>query len=153
MFDFQYFGFSSRRKQCCGTVMIYYAFGSGSGSYFGNVLVSVPVPVQVPDPDPGFFSTVFRQHKFVQYLCLFNVRSSNVCQKGDLYFILYFLTFVIHFMLESEPEPECIKVPVLRYGKKLRFLRFLFRFLDTVRKTTAIFILQINDSAFVVLRD
>jgi hypothetical protein len=50
--------------------MIYCAFGSGSGSYFVNVLVlvpaAVPVPVSIPDPYPDLFSTVFQQHRIVQ---------------------------------------------------------------------------------------
>jgi hypothetical protein len=73
---------STKKIQYCGTIMIY--CGSGSGSYFGKVLVSVPVPVPipVPVPDPGLFSTLFNSKNFVQNLTFSkNARSGIFSQK------------------------------------------------------------------------
>jgi hypothetical protein len=39
-------------NQCCGTVMICFGSGYGSGSDFGKVLVPVPVPAPAPAPVP-----------------------------------------------------------------------------------------------------
>ncbi len=50
--------------------MIDYSSGSGSGSYFGKVLIPIPALVPVPDPDPNLFCTVFQQQKFVQNLAI-----------------------------------------------------------------------------------
>jgi hypothetical protein len=66
--------------QCCGTVIIY--CGSGSGSYFGKVLVPVPAPFPfpVPVPDPYLIST-FKKKKICTKTCLFNAKSSIVPRK------------------------------------------------------------------------
>jgi hypothetical protein len=53
---------------------------SGSGSYFGKVLVPVSAPVPVPVPKPDLICTVFQQQKFVQNLAFF-FRGSIVSQK------------------------------------------------------------------------
>ncbi len=55
----------------CGTVMFYCS--SGSGFYFGKILV--PVLVLVP---------VFQQQKFFTKCCLFNAKSKIVSQKVEL---------------------------------------------------------------------
>jgi hypothetical protein len=51
---------------------------SGSGSYFGKVLVPVPAPVPVPDPD--YLAQFFSNKKFVQNLAfrLYTARSTIV---------------------------------------------------------------------------
>ncbi len=51
------------------SVVIYCGYGSGSGSYFGKVLVPVPAPVllpalvPVPVQYPFLLSTVFKKQK------------------------------------------------------------------------------------------
>jgi hypothetical protein len=89
--------------------------GSSSGSYLGKCFV----PVLVPVPDPDSFSSTENLYKIFP----FSVRISIVSQKVGLYFF-YFLTFVLHFMLDPVPEPECVTVPVpIPLSEKLRFLR------------------------------
>jgi hypothetical protein len=81
-------------KQCCGTVMIYCGYDSGSESYFGKVLVSGPASVPVPVPYPDLLSTVFKQHFFYKsYLC--NAKSDIVSQKDPV----------------PEPEPGLVLEP------------------------------------------
>jgi hypothetical protein len=49
-----------------------FTISSGSGSYFGKVLVPVPAPSQVPAPvpvpDPDYLTQFFSNKKFVQNL-------------------------------------------------------------------------------------
>ncbi len=83
--------------------------GSGSVSYFGKVLVPVPAPVPVPDPDLfSSFSSTKTLYKILPFQC-----QKQHCLPESWPLIFKFFTFVLHFMLDSDPnlvpkpEPEC----------------------------------------------
>ncbi len=83
--------------------------GSGSGSYFGNVLVLVPSLAPVPFPDPDLFlAKFFNNKKSVPNLALSVLEAAMLPESWSLF--IDFFTFLLHFMLD--PVPECIKVQV-----------------------------------------
>jgi hypothetical protein len=56
-------------------------YSSGSGSYFGKVLIPipalVPAPVPVPDPDPDLFSPVLSYERFKIFVCVLYVQNGD----------------------------------------------------------------------------
>ncbi len=110
----------------------------GSVSDFRNVSVPVQVPVPVPDPDN--ISTVFQQQKFVQNRCLSTLGAALFPESWPLIFDFFYFCRVFHFLLDpdSNPVPKSEHRNALRHGfrsgKKLRFLRFRFRFRDNTAK-------------------
>jgi hypothetical protein len=97
--------------------------GSGSGNYFGKILVPVPVPV----PDPDLFSIFVQQQKIIQNLAFPVTEAAFFPIKLASNFD--FVTFVLHLMLDPgpypvpEPELESLTVAVaLRQKVAVRFL-------------------------------
>jgi hypothetical protein len=100
---------------------------SGSSSCLGNVMVPVPapvlIPVPVPVPDLDLFSTVFNNRKLAQILPF-------LCKKQHCFlesWFQFFYTVVVHFMLDSGPNPFPEPEPRAR-NRNRTTLRFRFWF-------------------------
>jgi hypothetical protein len=78
-----------------------------SGSEFGEVLVPVPVPVPVPAPDPDnifnilhIFPKTKKSHKNLAF-----TMSEAAYFPESWLLTFYFLTFLLHFLLDPDPNP------------------------------------------------
>jgi hypothetical protein len=87
-------------KNHSGSTTLPEGFGSGSGSYFGKVLVPVPAPV----PIRTYLARFFNNKKCVQTLA-FSILEAVLFPRK-----LAFFYFCITFYVGSELEPECISV-------------------------------------------
>jgi hypothetical protein len=76
--------------------------------------INVPAPVPVPVPD--LFSTVFQQKKFFLQNLAFSILEAALFPR-KLASIYDFLTFVLHFMLDTGPNPVPEQIE-LELGKK-----------------------------------